>query len=372
MNVEKYWGGLYDICMCKRLTLQIRHTIQHRINGIPHFISEVKHKDHSYSVHYMALWSQREDAVPLVCIHGWPGCFLEYLAVAELLKSRYTPETLPYHFIVPSVPGYTFSSGPPVVDFDFSIYDVSCIFQNLFVDQLGFDSGSGSGSGSGYIVAGGDIGSRICRALVVDDESCIGVHLTFCFDQGMQNFSREGLDEYELQDVETIEKFINRGAGYAVMHATRPATTGLVLSSSPVALLAWIAEKFLDWTDKTPDTETILAFVTLYWLTDTISRSLYPYRNDFAPDPQVPSHGDATRWLVPRGKPFGFSHFPKEILPPPKAWVEKTAVDGMVSVWRKHEQGGHFPGIEVPEVLLEDLENFVQHVMQKKTPKFLE
>ncbi|EED23524.1 epoxide hydrolase, putative [Talaromyces stipitatus ATCC 10500] len=334
--------------------------IQDNINSIPQFISTVNHNNHSYSIHYMALWSLRADATPLVCIHGWPGCFIEYLAVAKLLQSKYTPDTLPYHFIVPSLPGYTFSSGPPAdSNGDFSTYDVSCIFRSLFIDQLGFDQ-------KGYIVAGGDIGSRVCRALAVDDEHCKGIHLTFCFDFDMRNFPRQGLKDNELRDIEAIETFVTAGAAYAQMHATRSATIGFVLSSNPVALLAWIAEKFLEWTDLTPDMETILTFMTLYWVTDTFSRSIYPYRHDFVPSEDVPCHGDGARWLIPRSKVFGFSHFPKEILPVPKAWVERTAVAEEVTFWREHEQGGHFAGVEVPGDLLEDLQEFVEHVRTRK------
>ena len=62
------------------------------------------------------------------------------------------------------------------------------------------------------------------------------------------------------------------------MHATRPATIGLVLQSSPIALLAWAAEKMLEWTDIDPPMETILEEVSLYWLTETIARSVWPYR----------------------------------------------------------------------------------------------
>uniref|UniRef100_A0A093VTQ5 Putative epoxide hydrolase n=1 Tax=Talaromyces marneffei PM1 TaxID=1077442 RepID=A0A093VTQ5_TALMA len=187
--------------------------IQDNINSIPHFTGQVDHNGHSYSIHYMTLWSQRSDAIPL-----------------------YTPETLPYHFIVPSLPGYTFSSGPPIDGVDFSTYDVSCIFRKLFNDHLGFKS---------YIVAGGDIGSRVCRALAADDANCIGIHLTFCFDFDMCNFPRQGLENSELRDLATIDEFIRTGAGYAQMHATRSSTIGFVLSSSPVAFLAWIAEKYI-------------------------------------------------------------------------------------------------------------------------------
>lgn len=318
----------------------------------------------------MALFSKRPDALPLVCLHGWPGCFLEFLPVAKLLQSKYTPETLPYHLIVPSLPGYTFSSGPPINKEEFTTYDVSCIFRKLFT-RLGFDS-------TGYVVAGGDIGSRVARALAVDDESCIGCHLNFCFDFNMRDFPRQGLSTEETHRLTRLDTFLSTGAGYAQMHATRSATIGFVLSSNPVALLAWIAEKFATWTDTTtaaavaatggpttPDniTTTILTFVTIYWLTDTFPRSIYPYRNDFSPNENVPSHGDSLRWRIPAGKPFGFSHFPHEILPVPRAWVERT---GEVTFWREHDAGGHFAALEVASTLLGDLEAFMEDVVKKQ------
>jgi microsomal epoxide hydrolase len=51
-----------------------------------------------------------------------------------------------------------------------------------------------------------------------------------------------------------------------------------VLGSSPLALLAWIGEKFLAWSDDDPNIEKILEDVTLYWLTETFPTSIYPYR----------------------------------------------------------------------------------------------
>ncbi|OKL55691.1 hypothetical protein UA08_09045 [Talaromyces atroroseus] len=327
---------------------------------VPNFSAQVDHDDHSYSIHYMALFSKRPDALPLICLHGWPGCFLEYLPMAKLLQSKYTPESLPYHFIVPSLPGYTFSSGPPISKQDFSTYDVSCIFRNMFA-QLGFDA-------TGYVVSGGDIGSRVARALAVDDESCVGIHLNFCFDLPMHTFPRQNLSIDDIHRLDKLDTFISTGAGYAQMHATRAATIGLVLSSSPVALLAWIAEKFGTWTDKntTPDTNTILTFVTLYWLTDTFPRSIYPYRTDFAPREDVPAHGDSVRWRIPDGKLFGFSHFPHEILPVPRAWVERT---GSLTFWREHDAGGHFAALEVAQSLLRDLEVFIEEVKQNTFSK---
>ena len=74
------------------------------------------------------------------------------------------------------------------------------------------------------------------------------------------------------------EDFVNKGSGYSLEHATRPATIGLILGSNPLALLAWIGEKFLAWSDEDPALDKILEGVTLYWLTETFPTSIYPYR----------------------------------------------------------------------------------------------
>ncbi|EON66478.1 hypothetical protein W97_05576 [Coniosporium apollinis CBS 100218] len=294
--------------------------VQDYINSVPHFKSEVDYQGHSYTVHYVALFSKRSDAIPVVNIHGWPGC-LEVLPLMNLLQEKYTPDTLPYHFIAPSMPGYTFSSGPPN-NHDFSTLDTSRIFR-ILLHQLGFDD-------IPYIVVGGDIGSHVARALAVEDAACSAIHLNFCFDGNM--------------------------------HATRPATIGSILISDPIALLAGIGEKFAAWTNKTPTLNTILTFITVYWLTETFPRSIY--RADFVSSDVVPSHGNP-RWCIPDGKPFGFSAFSKEILPVPRAWIERT---GKVTFWRKHKKGGRFAALEVPEVMLRDLEDFVAHATEARKP----
>lgn len=83
----------------------------------------------------------------------------------QLFRDEYTPTTLPYHLIVPSLPGYTFSSGPPL-DRNFEITDVTRIMDQLMKD-VGFESG--------YVAQGGDIGSRVARNLAVDHDSCKGM-----------------------------------------------------------------------------------------------------------------------------------------------------------------------------------------------------
>jgi len=86
-----------------------------------------------------------------------------------ILAKEYTPETLPYHIIVPSLPGFAFSSPPPL-DKDFQIQDIAR-FMNLLMSELGF--------GDGYVVQGGDIGSKVARVLAAEHEACKAAHCMF-------------------------------------------------------------------------------------------------------------------------------------------------------------------------------------------------
>jgi microsomal epoxide hydrolase len=92
------------------------------------------------------------------------------------------------------------------------------------------------------------------------------------------------VDEDKISDVEKAgvkrwEAWKATGSAYAMEHATKPATIGFVLRSNPLALLAWIGEKFLDWTDEDPSIHTILEFASLYWLSGCTSTNLWSYRH---------------------------------------------------------------------------------------------
>lgn len=115
-------------------------------------------------IHFTGLFSANPAAIPVVMLHGWPGSFLEFLQILGILRDRYTPETLPYHIVVPSLPGYAFSSPPPL-DKDFLVEDIARVVNTLMV-QLGFDRG--------YVSQGGDIGSKVTRVLAATHDECKG------------------------------------------------------------------------------------------------------------------------------------------------------------------------------------------------------
>ncbi|CAD0100793.1 unnamed protein product [Aureobasidium mustum] len=122
----------------------------------------------NFHVHYVAMLSKRQDAVPLLLLHGWPGSFLEFLPMLDKLRNRYSPDDLPYHLVVPSLPGYAFSSPPPL-DKDFGIEDVARLMNQLMLN-LGF--------GAGYMVQGGDVGSKVARVMAAKHDECRGKHLS--------------------------------------------------------------------------------------------------------------------------------------------------------------------------------------------------
>ena len=87
------------------------------------------------------------------------------------------------------------------------------------------------------------------------------------------------ISDVEKAGLKRWEEWRATGTAYAMEHATRPSTIGFVLSSNPLALLGWIGEKFLDWTDVDPDIDAILHAVTLYWLTGCAHSNLWSYRH---------------------------------------------------------------------------------------------
>ncbi|KAI9683450.1 MAG: hypothetical protein M1822_005990 [Bathelium mastoideum] len=315
------------------------------INSFPNFKLQLEHAGTQFDVHFVAIFSELETAVPALMLHGWPGSFLEFLEILSLLTNKYTPATLPYHIVVPSLPGYAFSS-PPSLDRDFRIEDVAQILDSLMI-KLGF--------GNGYVVQGGDVGSKVARVLGGTCPRAKAVHLNFGIMPDPENISPFEYSELEREGLVRAKEFERTGSAYALEHATRPSTIGLALSTNPLALLAWIGEKFLDWTDKDPPLEKILESVSLYWLTNCFATSIYPYRQLFTPG-NIGAHENPI-WHI--NKPLGFSWFPLEIAPVPRAWIAST---GDLVWFRQHAMGGHFAALEHPDVLLKDFEDFIAQV----------
>lgn len=147
--------------------------------------------------------------------------------------------------------------------------------------------------------------------------------------EAKKKYPVETLSAKEQKGLQRYSDFVATGSAYAREHATRPATIGLVLASSPVALLGWIGEKFLAWTDKDPSVDEILDDVTLYWFTNSFPRAIHTYREHSL-------DGTNTHYVkdLHVSKPLGYSWFPWEILPSPKSWAGET---GDLVFFRDHD-----------------------------------
>ncbi|KAK4948712.1 hypothetical protein LTR10_012716 [Elasticomyces elasticus] len=323
-----------------------------RINSFPNFKASVKDTaGNSTEIQFLALLSEKADAVPIAFFHGWPSSICEFLDILDTLKQRYSPQDLPYHVIVPSLPGYAYSSGPPL-DTDYGIDLAAGALNNLMV---------GLGFGSGYIAQGGDLGSFVSRFLAMTSDACKGMHVNMMIPSG--NPEDLPADEQVKKAMQKAGEFIDTGYAFALEQGTRAATIGLALSASPLALLCWIGEKMLAWTDEDPPLEKILEGVTLYWMTDTIPRCFYHNRGMGNPNenPKIARTSvvasRAALELPYIEKPCGYSLFAQEIVPVPKSWAAMTC--NLVS-FNQHEHGGHFAAMEKPNELLTDVEEYIK------------
>ncbi|KAL4904250.1 hypothetical protein BDW74DRAFT_154514 [Aspergillus multicolor] len=319
------------------------------INSVPNFKTNVNDPEAgNVSIHFAALFSKRDDAIPILFLHGYPGSFLEFLPMMQILVGKYTPEKLPYHIIVPSLPDYGLSGG--VGNKLEMTVERAAMIMNQLMEELGF--------GDGYIVQGGDLGSMLARIMSVEYEGCKALHLNMLNLNPGEAPSTAASQDLTTEEEEHIQRgtaWQQTGFAYALEHATRPSTIGLVISTNPLALLSWIGEKYLEWADPRHPIplDTILATVTLYWLTSTFPRSLYHAslaKNVLAGIPHP----------ITKSKPLGYSVFPYDMAFVPEAWARE--IYGNLVAYRRRGEGGHLGALEQPEALLSDVEEFIEKV----------
>lgn len=138
-----------------------------------------------------------------------------------------------------------------------------------------------------------------------DADHVIGVHVNFLMTNPTGTPGE--LDDISPDDRAKLKQ--NRlieadGQGYLALRATRPQTIGFTPADSPAGQLAWIAEKFKEWTDGTHlpecaiDRGLMLTDVMLYWLTNTAASSARLYYEVSHP-PKQPERSPA---------PLGVAH----------------------------------------------------------------
>ncbi|GAB1313722.1 hypothetical protein MFIFM68171_03932 [Madurella fahalii] len=307
-----------------------------------------------FDIHFGALFSRNPDAIPIIFSHGWPSSWSDFIPIFELLTAKYTPETLPYHIITPSIPDYGLSTRSHVTETELDFY-MAAEALNELMKALGFDA---------YIAQGGDVGSGLTAALGARHDECKAVHFNNFLLTPSERASVAHLPvtPAENDSLSFAAELFYSGTGYLFEQGTRPGTISMALMTNPLALLAWIGGLY---TETAPlPLDIILQQVSWYWYTKSYGRSLWAYRAGWA---AVLRDRDTEKLPSPLAittKPLGYSWFPGEALALARSWVEHWFPNNLV-FYKAHESGGHFAALEEPVKFLQDIEEFVAIVKER-------
>ena len=159
-----------------------------------------------------------------------------------------------------------------------------------------------------------------------------------------------------------MQYYLKEQSGYLKQQSTRPQTLGFGLGDSPVGLLAWLVEKYHEWIDvenyTMPDSE-VLDFVMMHWISGA-TPGLRFYKAAYEERGPTSVKEALTRYC---GTPVGVSSFPKEILNPPRDWMNAVCNVGWM---KEHGKGGHFPSVECPDLLVGDLREWFGEEVVKR------
>jgi pimeloyl-ACP methyl ester carboxylesterase len=332
-----YWSNTYDF-----------GRIESRLNALPQFTTEIDGVD----VHFIHVRSQHEDALPLIMTHGWPGSVIELLgSIGPLTDPTAHGGSADdaFHLVLPSLPGYGFSSQPTEVGWYTG--RTAQAWAEL-MHRLGYER---------WVAQGGDQGAAVTDDLAHQGpEGLVGVHMNLLRAALGNTSDLPSASDDERAALDAVATFRTSGFGYFLEQSTRPQTIGYALLDSPVALAGWmldhdtdsyykIARAFVDGQPTGGLTrDEVLDNVTLYWLTGTGASAARSYWEG----------GRAA--ALAAGKtppavsiPVAFTTFPGEIFRAPRSWVE-TLYPTLV-YFNEADKGGHFAAWEEPELFAQEL-----------------
>ncbi|KXS12563.1 epoxide hydrolase domain protein [Gonapodya prolifera JEL478] len=346
VELVRYWKDDYDWKAAEK-----------RIFGdFQHFRAPVNGVD----VHFIHERSNRDDALPLILIHGWPGSFFEFIDLIHEFANPSDPSQPAFHVIVPSLPGYGFSSAPKVRGFD--TREIGKTFDEL-MKGLGYAK---------YFAQGGDWGSIISRQMAIDfPDSCRAIHINMCiirppspgittiwmlFKAVLWGLGFKMFSEDEDKWLKATQNFMEWETDYQKIQETKPQSLGYAFNDSPVGLAAWILEKFETWGDCRGDVlghfgkDRILTNIMIYWLSGSITSSMRLYYEGRHNLPNL------VRILtVYHQPPVAVANFAEELYRGPREWAANLM---NLQQWSIFPSGGHFAAMEEPTLLLGDVRKF--------------
>ncbi len=251
-----------------------------------------------------------------------------------------------FHVVAPSLPGYGFSV--PVGQTGWDMPRITRAWAEL-MGRLGYER---------YGAHGGDIGAGITGMLAsIEPEHVVGAHVnsdptSFIILGAEIPIDTSGLSDVERDHVERLQRhFQGEGKGYLLLQSTRPQTLAYSLTDSPVGQLAWIVEKFKEWTNPAAaqpedavDRDQLLTNVSIYWFTRSgASAAGFLYESAHSEEGWVPPSD------VPQGMAvFNADPILRRVMDPQRTMAH----------WSEFDRGGHFAAMEAPELLVGDVREF--------------
>jgi pimeloyl-ACP methyl ester carboxylesterase len=317
-----------------------------KLNELPQFITQID----GQKIHFLHVRSPEPDALPLIISHGYPSTVVEFLDIIGPLTDPLSyggAAADAFHVVAPSIPGFGFST--PVRETSWEMARTARAYAEL-MDRLGYER---------YVAQGGDVGAGILGMLAgLDSAHLAAVHTNSdplsvigALDYLPEGAARlAGLSNADRAAVEQTKAISAEGSGYLKLQSNRPQTIAYSLTDSPVGQLAWIVENFKEWTDEAAelpedavDLDQLLTNVSIYWFTGTgasAARFLYETAH-------------STQWGAPGKAPQGWALFAAQ--PFVRAMMDPQHE---IEHWSEFDRGGHFPAMEVPDLLVSDMREF--------------
>jgi len=335
-DLAQYWRDKYDW-----------RSAEADLNQLPQYTTKID----GATIHFLHVRSPEPDATPLLLTHGWPGSVAEFLDVVGPLSDPRAHGDDPadaFHLVIPSMPGYGFSQ--PLAETGWDVPRIAAAWAEL-MRELGYES---------YGTQGGDAGSVISLEVARADPShVIGAHvnmlMTFPSGDPAELADLSETDQARLGKLATFDAELS---GYMKAMATRPQTLAYGLNDSPVGLLAWIVEKFGEWTDSggvpenAVDRDRMLTIISIYWFTQSAGPSAHFYYEGAEGVRQAAAGVQPPPLTVP----VGVAVFPHDIFVPIRRLANRDIPT--LSHWTEFKCGGHFAAMEQPKLLTDDIRSF--------------
>jgi epoxide hydrolase len=336
-TLVKYWRDKYEWGVQEK-----------RLNTFDQFKTNIDGVD----IHFIHQRSKNPNAMPLLLLNGWPSSIVEYEKVIGPLTEN------SFHVVIPSMPGFGFSSKPR--QRGYNPERIARMWVELMA-RLGYTR---------YAAHGSDWGNSIATRVALDDPThVVALHLAGCGGAPVAPSASVG-DHARPSSSSNSAVNAAHNLGYQEIQSTKPQTLGQALSDSPIGLASWIIEKWYGWSDHDGDLEKVftkdelLTNIMIYWVTNSGASSARIYYESrhmlggLAPTPFPRPEGRV-------GTPTGCGSFPLQYdrrgnpLDTNSTEARKAAEARYNVVhFTTMPHGGHFPALEQPKLLVDDIRAF--------------